>query len=79
MNGANKLVRVNRSSTDMYGFFDNSVKPPVLVEFPSVPALVEYFKDVPLTKYNPSLDTTLIHPLSRVSTVSIGSSSIHNE
>ena len=69
MNGANKLVRIN-CSNDMYGFYDNSVNPPVLMEFPSVPALVEYFQRVPLTKYNASLDITLIHPLFRVTTVS---------
>jgi hypothetical protein len=41
---------------------DTTVNPPNLVEFPSVPSFVDYFKEVSLTKYNSGLDITLTHP-----------------
>lgn len=55
--GANKLIRII-SSNGKYGFSEPT-------QFESVPALVDYFITVPLTKYNARLDVTLISPISR--------------
>ena len=55
------LVRINCTNSK-YSFIDISVNPPSLVEFSSVPAFVEYFKEVSLMKFNSGLDVTLIHP-----------------
>ena len=55
--GANKLIRIIYSN-NKYGFSEPTT-------FPSVPALVEYFKSCPLTKYNSRLDITLVTPISR--------------
>lgn len=58
----------------MYGFCDHSLRPvQPLITFPTVPALVEHFKRVPLkavTKYNVYLDVTLAYPTSRFEVVS---------
>lgn len=70
--GDNKFIHIVHSN-GMYRFSDFTVFPPVpvLEEFPSIPALVEHFKQVPLTKFSSSLDVTLVHPISKFSTVSI--------
>jgi hypothetical protein len=44
---------------------DTTVNPPRLLEFPSVPTFVDYFKEVSLTKFNSVLDVTLAHPHTR--------------
>ena len=59
--GANKLIRIINSN-GKYGFSEPTV-------FESVPSLVEYFKTMPLTKYNARLDVTLIAPVSRFAKV----------
>ena len=62
------------SSNNMYGFCDHSLQPVQLVTtFPTVPALIEHFKQVPLktmTKYNERIDVTLAYPTSRFAVVS---------
>lgn len=59
--GSTHLVRIN-CTNDKYSFIDISANPPSLVEFPSVTAFVEYFKQVSLTKFNSGLDVKLTHP-----------------
>lgn len=59
--GANKLIRII-CADNKYGFSEPT-------GFPSVPALVEYFKQVPLTKYNSRLDVKLNNPISRFAKV----------
>ncbi len=53
----NKLIRIIYSN-NKYGFSEPTT-------YSSVPALIEYFKSVPLTKYNSRLDITLGNPISR--------------
>ena len=66
---ANTIVHISHAN-GMYGFFDMSVLPrkPILTEFPTIPALVEHFKQVPLTTH---LNVTLAYPVSRFGDVSI--------
>lgn len=64
-NRSTEFFRINASSNGKYSFTDVSVSPPVLVEFSSVPAIVEYFKQVPLTRFHSGLNVTLVHPHSR--------------
>lgn len=71
--GATELADISYIN-DMYGFCDHSLQPvqPVIT-FPTVPALIEHFKRVPLkavTKYNVYLDVTLAYPTSRFAAVS---------
>lgn len=69
--GANEVIHIGHSN-GMYGFVDTSVLPPkpVLMKFPTILALVEHFRQVPLTEYNASLDVTLTIPVSRFTAVS---------
>jgi hypothetical protein len=67
--GAYEIIDICRSRKK-YGFFDTLKNKPVLVKFPTIPALVEHFRRVPLTKYNPHLDITLTYPISRFAEVS---------
>jgi len=60
--GTNKLIRIIYCN-DKYGFSEPT-------NFFSVPALVEYYRQVPLTKYNSKLDITLAVPVSRFEDVS---------
>ena len=60
--GANKLIRIIFDK-NMYGFSEPT-------QFPSVPSLVQYYRKVPLTKYNNRLDVTLVNPISRFDNVS---------
>ena len=68
---ANEIIHISQAD-GMYGFFDMSVLPrkPILAVFPTIPALVEYFKHVPLMKYSECLDVTLAYPVSRIEEVS---------
>lgn len=59
--GSNKLIRIIYAG-EKYGFSEPTM-------FCSVPALVEYYRSVPLTKYNSKLDITLAHPVSRFDNV----------
>ena len=54
--GSNKLIRVI-CSNGKYGFSEPTT-------FASVPELVQFYKEHPLTKYNPRLDITLSNPVS---------------
>jgi phosphoinositide-3-kinase regulatory subunit len=67
--GAYEIIHICYSKKK-YGFFDTSKDKPILMKFPTIPALVEHFRRVPLTKYNPRLDITLAHPISRFAEVS---------
>jgi phosphoinositide-3-kinase regulatory subunit len=69
MGGAYEIIHICRSKKK-YGFFDTLKNKPVLVKFPTIPALVEHFRRVPLTKYNPRINVTLAHPISRYAEVS---------
>ena len=62
----NEIIYISQVDR-MYGFFDMSVLPrkPILTDFLTIPALVEHFEQVPLTKYKESLDVTLAYPVSR--------------
>ena len=60
--GTNKLIRIVLSN-DKFGFSEPT-------NFFSVPALVEYYRQVPLTKYNSKLDITLAFAVSRFEDVS---------
>ena len=59
--GTNKLIRIIYSK-GKYGFSEPTT-------FASVPELVEYYRRVPLTKYNPRLDITLGDAVSRFAKV----------
>lgn len=66
MGGANGFVHISYCNRT-YGFFDYSCYPPRAVfKFPTVPAFVEHFKQVPLkirTADDVYLDVTLTHPI----------------
>jgi hypothetical protein len=66
---ANEIIHICRSKKK-YGFFDTLKNKPVLMKFPTIPALVEHFRRVPLTKYNPRLNINLAYPISRFAEVS---------
>lgn len=53
--GTNKLLRV-LGDDGLHGFA-------YPLAFPSVPALVEYYRENSLAECNPSLDTKLLHPV----------------
>lgn len=53
--GTNKLLRVLGES-GWHGFA-------YPLAFPSVPALVEHYRETSLAEYNPSLDIRLLHPV----------------
>lgn len=62
--GVNEIIKIKQSN-NMYGFFDTSVPP----WFSSIAALIEHFKQVPLSIVN--VDVTLRYPLSRSASVSV--------
>jgi hypothetical protein len=57
-----------------YGICDHSLQPVLpIVTFPTIPALIEHFRRVPLkavTKYKVYLNSRLTHPKSRFAVVS---------
>ena len=71
---ANEVIHISHCN-GMYGFLDTSKLPPkpIFTEFRTIPALVEHFRRVPLTKYNERLDITLDHPIRRSAVVSVTS------
>lgn len=60
--GQNKLIRII-CKNKLYGFSEPT-------KFESVPMLINYFRHHNLTQYNPRLDVTLEHPISRFAKVS---------
>lgn len=69
--GTIKYIRI-LSSHGKYGLADPKIfaTEPVLGNFPSVVALVDYFSTTSLAKYNHTLDVTLSYPLSKFRLVS---------
>ena len=69
---ANEVIHISHCN-GMYGFLDTSKLPPkpILMDFPTIPALVEHFRRASLKKYNERLDITLDHPISRFTAVSV--------
>ncbi|XP_019854198.1 PREDICTED: phosphatidylinositol 3-kinase regulatory subunit gamma-like [Amphimedon queenslandica] len=60
--GQNKLVRII-SSNGLYGFSDPT-------QYRSVPDLIDHYREVSLSQYNPRLDVKLLHPVSRFAKIS---------
>ena len=60
--GQNKLVRIINAN-GLYGFSEPT-------QYRSVPDLIDHYREVSLSQYNPRLDVKLIHPVSRFAKVS---------
>uniref|UniRef100_A0A1X7VM49 SH2 domain-containing protein n=1 Tax=Amphimedon queenslandica TaxID=400682 RepID=A0A1X7VM49_AMPQE len=58
----NKLVRIINSN-GMYGFSG-------LIQYRSVPDLIDHYREVSLSQYNRKLDVKLVHPVSRFAKIS---------
>lgn len=69
--GSSRSIRIT-SSDGVWGLADLrlSADEPVLGNFSSVVALVDYFRHTSLVKYNKSFDVVLMHPVSRFELVS---------
>ena len=59
--GQNKLIRIIYSN-GLYGFSEPT-------QHRSVPDLIDYYREVSLSQFNPRLDVKLVHPISRVSLI----------